>query len=89
MKGFPETYQHISRFHRDPSVTDNPTPDLWVVHLANRLAIAAGFAVGETPDAGALHESDAAQRLNLSEETLEAMGNQIKGRMASLDGLLV
>lgn len=86
---FPEKYLHISRFHRDPAMADNPATDLWVVHLANRLAITAGFAIGENADTGALHESDAAQRLNLSGETLDAMGNQLKGRMASLDGLLV
>ncbi|MBI9085309.1 MAG: HDOD domain-containing protein [Desulfobacterales bacterium] len=85
---FPDKYQQISRFHHDPAMTDNPTTDLWVVHLANLLAINAGFAIGENADAGALHESDAAQRLNLSEESLAAMGDQLQERMAALDGLL-
>jgi HD-like signal output (HDOD) protein len=87
--GFDETYRQISRFHHHPDKTEAPTRELWVVYLANTVAIAAGFDLKENSDAVSMEDADTARRLNLSQETLEKIEAEIAERMAALDGLLV
>ena len=86
---FAEKYQQISQFHHDPTMAENPTTDLLVVHVANLLAVNCGFDIGESADTGTLHDSDIARQLNLSGKILDAMVDQLKERMAALDGMLV
>lgn len=87
--GFSPKYQRISRLHHNPYQDGKAGPDLLAVHLANRVAIEAGFDLKETADTLALEESDAVRDLNLSRERLAAVSARLKERMNSLEGLLM
>jgi len=87
--GFDEKYQQISRFHHHPDRAEAPSNELLAVHLANRVAVAAGFGLNENSDAGSMENTDTASHLGLSPETLERIRTQVEERMAALEGIQV
>ena len=80
-------YQHIARDHENLEHIETITDQLHVIHIANQLAKASGFATFKEPAIEGLAETQSAKTLKLDAHSLTALQQKVKERMAQSDEL--
>jgi len=80
---FPNDYQQVARYHEDVTKAPQPNNALYVVALANQLAIKNGFQATASREVSDSDINQAAQNLRVGATIIEAVTQQMNAYMAA------